>query len=166
MVGTMTRLRGWEKSDAEWYVQARDEVVFEFTTESRGLTVSETSDAIRRARDDDSLAAFAITDADGSLVGNLAVSFTETEAEISYFLAPGGRGRGIATEAVGLASSWALKRGATRVVANVAVANEASAAVLRRTGFTSTGAAWHRTLGAVTVWTLIPLDVVPVPRST
>ena len=41
-------LRPWEQADAAWYVAARDEEVFRWTTERRDLTVAETAAAILR----------------------------------------------------------------------------------------------------------------------
>ncbi len=41
-------LRPWRIEDARWYVEARDEEVFRWTTEKRTLTVQETEEAIER----------------------------------------------------------------------------------------------------------------------
>lgn len=153
-MGAVARLRSWDVADARWYVEARDDVVFQFTTETRELTVPEAQESIRRALDDRELAAFAITDDRGELVGNLALHFTAEAAEISYFLTPAGRGRGLATDAVKLAATWAIERGADRVVAQVATGNTPSAAVLQRNGFERTGESDHPSLGTVTIWRL------------
>jgi len=55
--------------------------------------------------------------------------------EFGYELAPVSRGRGLATEAVGALTDWALGSGAARVTAVVSLTNQASAAVLGRCGF-------------------------------
>jgi RimJ/RimL family protein N-acetyltransferase len=161
LVGEVARLRPWEVAEAEWYVEARDDVVYQFTTEDPELTVREVQEAIRQAREDTELAAFAITDELGELVGNLALRFIADAAEISYFLTPAGRGRGLATDAVRVAASWAIERGAHRVVAQVATGNTASEAVLQRNGFERTGVGDHPTLGVVTTWTLRPSTKSP-----
>ena len=109
-MGAVARLRSWDVADARWYVEARDDVVFQFTTEDRELTVGEAQDAIRRALDDSELAVFAITDEFGKIVGNVALRFMGDAAEISYFLTPAGRGYGLATDAVRLAATWAIER--------------------------------------------------------
>src|SRR5215204_6270897 len=115
VLGDEIRLRPWTGADAEWYVAARDEEVFRFTTERRDLTGAEVTAAIERARDDPTTAAFAITDRDGTLVGNLAITMNGTFADLSYFLAPAGRGRGLATDAVRAAVGWLADRGTTEV---------------------------------------------------
>ncbi|HUL65507.1 MAG TPA: GNAT family N-acetyltransferase [Burkholderiaceae bacterium] len=56
--------------------------------------------------------------------------------ELGYFLQPGARGRGFATEAVNLLTSWARKElNARRIWASCDRANEASWKVLERCGF-------------------------------
>ena len=154
IIGDRVFLRPWELADAEWYVGARDDLVFRFTTERRELDVAEVRAAIERTRDDADLATFAICERDGPIVGSLALVFDGGAAEISYFLAEGGRGRGLATEAVALAIAWAAERGVDRVGASVAAGNVGSAAVLERAGFTRAGSAEHAQLGPSTTWTI------------
>lgn len=70
--------------------------------------------------------------------------------EVGYALAPQWRGRGYATEAVGLLCAWAEAReGVTELTARTDPDNVASARVLERLGFVATGAAggyrlWRR----------------------
>ncbi|MHB1907119.1 MAG: GNAT family N-acetyltransferase [Acidimicrobiales bacterium] len=70
--------------------------------------------------------------------------------EIGYALAPEWRGRGYATEAVGLLCAWAEAReGVTGLTARTDPDNAASARVLERVGFVAIGAAegyrlWRR----------------------
>lgn len=63
----------------------------------------------------------------------------EDVAQIGYWLAPGGRGRGHATRAVALLTTWLFGLGAARVFLTVVVGNERSAAVARRAGFVYEG---------------------------
>jgi len=94
-------LRPWQVADATWYVEARDEEVLRWTTERRDLTVEETEDAIQAVNARDDVASFAIIDTScNELVGNIAAVKDESdvrEAEVMYWLAASGRGRGIAT---------------------------------------------------------------------
>ena len=70
--------------------------------------------------------------------------------EVGYALAPGWRGRGYATEAVGRLCAWAQGEGGARAVtARIRPDNEASARVVARLGFERVGAAdgyevWRR----------------------
>lgn len=61
------------------------------------------------------------------------------EVEIGYSVAPGHRGRGLATEAVRALSAWAFSLGVTAVIAHCDRDNEASSAVLARCGFSREG---------------------------
>ncbi len=70
--------------------------------------------------------------------------------EVGYALAPGWRGRGYATEAVGRLCAWGLGEGGAHVVtARIRPDNEASARVVARLGFERVGVAdgfelWRR----------------------
>jgi hypothetical protein len=59
-------LRSWQTDDAQWYVQARDEQVFKWTTEPRELTVQETELAIQQVNESDDLFSFAIADSESN----------------------------------------------------------------------------------------------------
>jgi RimJ/RimL family protein N-acetyltransferase len=131
-------LRPWSVADARWFVNARDEVVFANTTEPRDLTVAELEIAIRGTASSPSVAAWAI-ERNGSLVGSMAVVVEGANADISYWLAPAGRGRGVATTAVGLALDWCWLTEIDRVEAQVMVGNAPSKQVLARNGFVATG---------------------------
>ncbi|WP_183335731.1 GNAT family N-acetyltransferase [Microlunatus antarcticus] len=85
---------------------------------------------------------FLIEDAEsGDPIGCCGVdSWTgEDVAQIGYWLVPGGRGRGHATRAVVLLTTWLFVLGAARVVLTVVAGNESSAAVARRAGFVHEG---------------------------
>jgi RimJ/RimL family protein N-acetyltransferase len=96
--------------------------------------------------------AYAIVDAaagDGSPVGMCGVDgWSSTDvAQFGYWLAAGDRGRGFATRAVRLMTSWLFELGAARVFVTIVSDNAASAAVARRAGFTYEG-----TLRSYGVW--------------
>ena len=105
-------LRPWEVEDAVWYVESRDEEVFKWTRERRDLTVEETEETIKAGNQDPEALGFAIVDGKtGEKVGSICLAFREKSRdcmEVMYWLAPWGRGRGIATNAVKLLSQWAF----------------------------------------------------------
>jgi len=59
--------------------------------------------------------------------------------EIGYSVVPEARGLGLATEAVKALVAWALRNGASRVIAHTTRSNGASVAVLRRCGLVEEG---------------------------
>lgn len=132
-------LRRWQVTDAAWYVAARDEVIFRHTTEKRDLTVAEAEAAIRQVNDNPNIHAFAIVDAElDALVGNIALVVDDGEktAEIMYWLAPAGRGRGLATKAVTLLTDWTFqKHNLEQVWLKTDTNNKASQKVAARAGF-------------------------------
>ncbi|MEM7114412.1 MAG: GNAT family N-acetyltransferase [Chloroflexota bacterium] len=132
-------LRRWCKDDAPWYVASRDEAVFQWTTERRELTVAETEAAIEAVNGSDDVVSLAIVDAaDNNLLGNLALVLAPDEetAEMMYWLAQDGRGRGIATESVQLVSEWALATlGLKTVWLKTRTDNVASQRVAERAGY-------------------------------
>jgi RimJ/RimL family protein N-acetyltransferase len=95
-------------------------------------------------------AAFVVADAGtGAALGCCGVDSWNDEdvAQIGYWLAPGARGRGFATRAVVLLTSWLFDIGAARVVLTVVSGNEGSAAVARRAGYEYEG-----TMRSQSVW--------------
>jgi RimJ/RimL family protein N-acetyltransferase len=95
-------------------------------------------------------AAFAIVDAaSDEPVGMCGIdnwSITDV-AQFGYWLAAGARGRGLATRAVILMTTWLFELGAARVFLTIQSENTASAAVARRAGF-----AFEGTLRGYGVW--------------
>jgi RimJ/RimL family protein N-acetyltransferase len=137
-------LRPWEVGDAPWYVESRDEQVFKWTGERRDLTVEETEEAIRSGNQDPEALGFAIVDGEtGEKVGSICLAFREKSrdcAEVMYWLAPWGRGRGIATKAVKLLSQWAFdSMGLERVTLKTLAGNIRSQLVAKRVGFKRQG---------------------------
>ncbi|MGQ0432271.1 MAG: GNAT family N-acetyltransferase [Microthrixaceae bacterium] len=152
-------LRPWRASDASFMVEAsRDPAINRYNgpgpdSLADALLVIERIDrcwGALRAHGDPTGAAFAIVDAaSGDPVGMCGIdSWSSTDvAQFGYWLAPGARGRGLATRAVTLVTGWLFELGAARVFLTIQSENEASAAVARRAGFTHEG-----TLRADGVW--------------
>ena len=144
LLGAAIALRTWEQDDAEWYVRARDEVVFRWTKEPRDLTTELLRSAIDRYLSHPTYAGFAITDASsGSLLGNISLVINESErcwAEVMYWLAAPARGRGAATEAVRTVARWAFETLAIERIELLTDAdNRASQRVAQRAGFVARG---------------------------
>ena len=132
-------LRPWTVDDAAWYVAARDAEIFRWTTERRDLTVAETEAAILRVNASDDVISWAIADAHGTtLFGNIALVYDQATrcAEVSYFLAAAGRGRGMATAAVQAVCAWAFSAlDIQRILLQTRPGNIRSQAVAQRAGF-------------------------------
>jgi RimJ/RimL family protein N-acetyltransferase len=77
----------------------------------------------------------------GSPVGSVSLTdFEYGNAMVRYWLLPEGRGRGLATTAVGFLARWGFTKLAVgRLAAFVEVDNTASVAVLERAGFVREG---------------------------
>ncbi len=134
-------LRPWRTDEAEWYVTARDDLVFRWTTEDPSLTAERRREAIATAGLDQSRLALAIVDAaTDTPVGNLGIVFAAGNAELSYWIAARARGRNAATAALQAAAAWA------ETVAGVAELrlvthpdNTASKRVAEKAGFVPAG---------------------------
>lgn len=97
---------------------------------------------IPRMRENGLLAPYVIADADGRLVGGLALHHFDPmrdTVEVGYWLLKDARGRGIATRAVRAAAEHAFANGICRVEAHVRIGNTASERVLERLGFAREG---------------------------
>ena len=77
----------------------------------------------------------------GTPVGSVSLTnFEHGNAMVRYWLLPAGRGRGLATTAVGFLATWGFAKLAIgRLAAFVEVENTASVAVLKRSGFVLEG---------------------------
>ena len=89
-------------------------------------------------------AAFAVLDATtAELLGGVdlhALDAADSTAEVGWFTAPAARGRGAATEAVGVLCRWAFEGlGLHRLTAQVEVGNWVSRALAEKAGFTVEG---------------------------
>ena len=111
---------------------------------------------------------------DGRLAGAIDLKKSDWRAkttEVGYWAAPWVRGKGVTTKAVRLLSTWALTdQGMERVELLAATANTGSQRVAEKAGFQREGIA--RNAGFVhdgrvdlTVWSLVPADLIPVAHE-
>jgi RimJ/RimL family protein N-acetyltransferase len=150
-------LRPWKADDAKWYVESRDEEVFRWTKEKRDLTIGEVEEGIRQANTGSEAICLAIVDNKNmGLLGNIALAFREknrTSGEIMYWLAPRGRGRGIAVKSVKLLSQWAFDTlELERVILKTHAGNSRSQFVAERAGFQRQDYSGEKKTEANIVW--------------
>ncbi|MEU4475081.1 GNAT family N-acetyltransferase [Micromonospora sp. NPDC023888] len=92
----------------------------------------------RRWRDETS-ASWAVVDADDRPVGQVGlrgVLLEEASAQVSYWVVPAARGRGVAADALGALARWSFTRaGLHRLALHHSTANTASCRVAARAGF-------------------------------
>jgi [ribosomal protein S5]-alanine N-acetyltransferase len=133
-------LRPWSPGEAARYCALRDADVFRFTTEDPDLDEAAARRRIEADLRRPDLARFAICEDDGPPLGSVTVTRCGDRVEISYWLGPEGRGRGLATRAVGLATDWAVREwGPAPVRLEIDPANTRSIAVAERCGFHPAG---------------------------
>lgn len=110
--GMPIQLRAWETSDAEWCAQtaANDEMIQRFTSESAEVTAAQVRAAIvELLAGPHDAAGFLIADTTtGERLGNIALSYEDGVGDVSYWVASGARGRGVATTALREFSRWAF----------------------------------------------------------
>ena len=152
-------LRPWIRSDAAFMHEASRDPAIERFNGPAPDSMADTISVIERIEEswrsseldgDPTGAAFAIVDAaSGQPVGMCGIdNWSSTDvAQFGYWLAAGARGRGLATRAVMLMTTWLFELGAARVFLTIQSENTASAAVARRAGFTFEG-----TLRGCGVW--------------
>lgn len=102
-------LRDWSPDDGDWYVaQLPDAEIQRFTTERVSTTADDFRAALQELSRRDDQVGFAIVDAGtGLLAGNIAADrSSERSAEVSYWVAPGFRGRGLASSALRILVKW------------------------------------------------------------
>ncbi|MEU8388356.1 GNAT family N-acetyltransferase [Micromonospora sp. NPDC048842] len=94
---------------------------------------------------DETAASWAIVDADDRPLGQVGlrgVLLVEASAQLSYWLLPAVRGRGVATEALLALTRWSFTRaGLHRLALEHSTVNAASCRVATRAGFTEEGMA-------------------------
>ncbi|MEU7589608.1 GNAT family N-acetyltransferase [Micromonospora sp. NPDC049230] len=90
-------------------------------------------------------ASWAVVDADDQPIGQVglrALLLAEASAQVSYWLLPGARGRGVATDALATLTRWSFTRaGLHRLALEHSTANVASCRVATRAGFGVEGVA-------------------------
>ena len=141
LAGDGVVLRPWTADDAAWYVGSRDQLVFEWTRESAALTVAEAEANFVALAADPARGGFAIADPmTGELMGNLSVTVHDEAVELSYWVAPQARGRGVAGAALATGAFWAANTFGTRSLELVThPANTGSQRVAEKAGFVATG---------------------------
>ena len=99
--------------------------------------------AYEDGRTDGTREAFAIVgEGDGEFLGIAVapqIDRTARTAELGYVVAPAARGRGVASEALGLLTDWAFALGMERLELLISVENEASKRVAARCGYVREG---------------------------
>ncbi len=127
-----------------------------------------------QARETGTKEAFAIVDGDGAFLGlALAPSIDEeaAEAELGYIVAAHARGRGVASEALGMLTRWAFEeRGVLRATLIIDVDNPASKRVAERVGYSLEGVMRstylkHGRRSDTELWSRLPSDPAPNTRS-
>lgn len=98
---------------------------------------------IARGLADDTLAVLAIADvpSDDFLGSIVLFDIHESSAEVGFWLAPQGRGRGAARQGLSAVAGLAAEAGLTRLRARTAPENVGSRRALERVGFVRTGGA-------------------------
>ena len=152
-------LRAWSRDDAAFIVEASTDPAiqrYSVAHDPRGHPGAPPSIADASTTIDDFTANWRAAETSGALTG---VGFaiieaasndvvgqcgidewtTEEVAQIGYWLAPAARGRGYATRAVRLLTSWLFEHGAARTFMTIVADNDASAAVALRAGFSHEG---------------------------
>ena len=138
-------LRPWQAADADDLQRALDDPAVARWTGLPSRSAQEWVTSTYPGRwADGTGAAFAVLDATtAELLGGVdlhALDAADSTAEVGWFTAPAARGRGTATEAVGVLCRWAFAGlGLHRLTAQVEVGNWASRAVAEKAGFTVEG---------------------------
>lgn len=126
--------------EADWYVTARDEEVFRWTSESRDLTPEAARRSFEHFADVPGVYGFAIVDAaTDQLIGHLPASVDGDTAEVAYWLAAEKRRHGILGEALDLVLEWLPKIEVRRAVLELHPDNLASRRAAERAGFIEVG---------------------------
>lgn len=132
-------VRPWTSGDAHWHVAAIDDEIMRFTREPRGLTEEAWWESQARAPSDPASSSVAVVDADHDLVGKLGVILHRNSIELSYWIAAPFRGRGLATELLEAATSWAAEREPRVIELRIHPENTASVGVAERVGYRFSG---------------------------
>ncbi|HEY2549080.1 MAG TPA: GNAT family protein [Streptosporangiaceae bacterium] len=121
-------LRDWADDDAAWYADSvRDPLIQRFTTDSPTLDAAQVRAAIDRLRGAGDAEGFIICDAlTGERLGNIALDHDSGSGQVSYWVAAGARGRGVAARALAMFSSWSFRAGLSELWLRVHRDNAAS----------------------------------------
>lgn len=134
----MMTLRRLEVADAEWIFEACQDADIQRWTLVPSPYLREHAEAFVREGIGE-FRTWAICDDEVDRpVGMISIhSIEDGVASIGYWVAPWGRGRGVASAAVRLVVDEARLLGAREVTANIAVANHASRRTVEACGFTA-----------------------------
>jgi RimJ/RimL family protein N-acetyltransferase len=138
-------LRAWQPGDAPAvFAAGQDPEIARFLPVPQPYTEASAREFVTVRRADwegDEERSFAITDATtGEVLGSIARhQRAEHRAELGYWLAPGARGRGIATRALRLVADWSIDGGLIRLELYTHRDNHASGRVAERAGFVREG---------------------------
>lgn len=172
LAGDGVVLRPWCDADLpRGYEATQDPSIVRFTHVPESQTLAQLRvfvHGLPRAAADGEQLPFVIADArTDDLLGTIAVlrpSWEDARAELGYWLAPWGRGRGAATIATRLLAHWALDAlPLQRLELRIDADNPGSQAVALRAGFTQEGTlrSFEERKGKrvdVTVWSLLATD--------
>lgn len=136
-------LRPWEPADVAWvYHACQDAEIQRFTDIPKPYRPADAVallDRSRRGRADGTGYAFAIVRTDNDeLLGAIDLHdvIHRDRGDVGYWLAPGARGEGVATIALGAITQWGFERlGLREVRVHVAATNVDSRRVAERAGF-------------------------------
>ena len=173
-------LRPWRVADAPFLAEAARDPAIERYNAAAPASVEDARAVIEGIErswrsfaggGDRAGAAFAIVDAlSDEPVGMCGIDdWSSTDVvQFGYWLSARARGRGLATRAVTLMTSWLLELGAARVFLTIQSENGASAAVARRAGFTYEGTlrrygVWRGERKDVDVFAVLPEEWPPAP---
>ncbi|GAA3470023.1 GNAT family N-acetyltransferase [Nonomuraea roseola] len=134
----IVRLEPWGDGDAAWYAEAvRDPLIQRFTSDPPTLDAAQVLTAINRLRRTDDEEGFKICDAaSGARLGNIALKHDGEVGEVSYWLTAEARGRGAATRALTLFTSWIFSTvGLAELRLRAHRDNQASQLVALRAGY-------------------------------
>jgi RimJ/RimL family protein N-acetyltransferase len=159
-------------SDAAAVASAcRDPDILRFTFMKDGLTEAEAGEWIhtRNERWPIGHPLFAVVDADDDhLLGEVGLNFNprHVSAEAHYWLDASARGRGVASQALGLLIDWGFSQGIERIFLVVHPENHPSNRLAARLGFTREGVlrSYEPIKGDrpdLVSWSLLPTDPHP-----
>jgi RimJ/RimL family protein N-acetyltransferase len=133
------RLRAWALDDAGWYAATvRDPEIQQFTMELPDVTEESVRASIRQLHAGGPPAAgYLVTDAlTGERLGSIALTARGAVGDVSGWLAPAARGRGIATRALRAFSAWVFAcLDVQELRLYIRTENAASQAVALRAGY-------------------------------
>jgi RimJ/RimL family protein N-acetyltransferase len=128
--------RPWSPADVEWYLDVLDDEIIRWTREPSDVTEEMWQAAREASSRGETVRTVAVMDGNGLPVGNLGLRRHADSYEFFYWISPGARGSGRATELLGGAVEWARRSLAPTVVElQIHPDNLASIRVAEHVGF-------------------------------